>query len=38
MWDLQFKVEELKGFRISLFTTTAECEVIQEKYTLEVIE
>ena len=38
MWDLQFEVDELEGLSMALFSTTAECEIIQEKYTLEVIE
>jgi len=38
MWDLQFEVDELEGLSMVLFSTRAECEIIHEKYTLEVIE
>jgi len=37
MWDLQFEVNELEGLSMVLFSTRAECEIIQEKYIVEVV-
>lgn len=37
MWDLQFEINELVGIAISLIYAKTECEIIQQKTTLEVI-